>query len=75
MSPETAALAPKKHPEMTENHTAVGLLSFASSDSDFLFFSYPKVSLLRSFTLGYYTFAPRCGAFPFVGLLPAGMRS
>ncbi|MDO5471318.1 MAG: hypothetical protein Q4F38_08450, partial [Akkermansia sp.] len=60
---------------MTGNRAAVGLLSFASSGSDFLFFIYPKVSLLRSVTLGYYTFAPPCGAFKFGGLSPAGMRS
>ncbi|MDO5471606.1 MAG: hypothetical protein Q4F38_09930, partial [Akkermansia sp.] len=40
-------------------------LSFASSGSDFLVSIYPKVSLLRSFTLGYYTFAPQSGAFGF----------
>ena len=44
---------PKILPEMTEIHVAVGLLSFASADSDFLFSPIPGFPLLRSVTLGY----------------------
>ena len=57
---------------MLWSRAAVGLLSCASSDSDFLFSPIPRFPLLRSVTLGYYTFAPPCGAFKFGGLLPAG---
>ncbi|MDO5471562.1 MAG: hypothetical protein Q4F38_09705, partial [Akkermansia sp.] len=53
-------------------HAAVGLLSFASSDSDFLFSPIPRFPLLRSVTLGYYTFAPHCGAFQFGGAVRRG---